>query len=123
MKKNVTKVFAKFLFLFFCIIYPCTIKAQDNGQNQYVVTATKLNVRSGPSANSKIVGGLSKGETAEVYSINNGWANIDYKGTNAYISAKYIEKNVFRSHRGIYDVGQFQLFISVDFNKCAAYRL
>ena len=27
-----------------------------------------------------------------VYSINSGWAKIDYKGTKAYVSAKYIEK-------------------------------
>lgn len=80
-------LFSLFFFNSFAIM------AQDNGfPSTYVVSISRLNVRSGPSANSKVLGVLTQGEKVMVYSINKGWANIEFKEKKAYISIKYIEK-------------------------------
>lgn len=65
-----------------------TVWAQDS----YVVTATRLNVRKAASAESAIVGSLSKGDLVDVYNFKGGWAEIGFKNGNAYVAKKYLEK-------------------------------
>ncbi|SCH38375.1 C40 family peptidase [Romboutsia sp. Marseille-P6047] len=55
-----------------------------------IVTATTLNVRSGAGTNYSKIGTLSKGDEVSVISESNGWAKINYKGTNGYVSSDYI---------------------------------
>ena len=62
------------------------------GQEQYVVTATRLNVRKTASAESAIVGGLQKDDIVTVRSFKGGWAEIDFKNGKAFVAKKHIEK-------------------------------
>ena len=54
------------------------------------VNATSLNVRSGPSTSSSIIGQLSNGEKVEVISTSDGWSKIKYNGQTGYVSSKYL---------------------------------
>lgn len=55
------------------------------------VTATSLNVRSGPSTAHRIDGYLHKGDSVLVLSTANGWSRILYRGTKlGYVSARYL---------------------------------
>ena len=53
----------------------------------YKVTASALNIRSGPSTNYKKVSTLYQGDIVDVISIDDGWAKI---GTSKYVSAQYL---------------------------------
>ena len=55
-------------------------------------TAKVLNVRATPSKNGKILGVLKKGDEVAVNSIENGFAEIEYNGTKAYVSELYLER-------------------------------
>lgn len=58
----------------------------------YRCTAQVLNVRSQPNTNSSVLGGLTKGQTVEVYDTSNGFARISYGGREGYVSLKYMTK-------------------------------
>ncbi len=53
------------------------------------VTASKLNVRSGPGGSNKVVSTLDNGESVEILAEKNGWLNI---GPDQWVSAKFIKK-------------------------------
>lgn len=57
------------------------------------VIASVLNVRSGPSTKYRVMGQLKKGQSVEILSTSNGWHNIRYGLTTAYVSADYIEES------------------------------
>ena len=61
------------------IIIPQTVRADSKG----TVTASALNVRSGPGTNYEAIGLLYRGETVSVVAISDGWAQITYKGQTA----------------------------------------
>ncbi len=69
-------------------LYATSAEASSN----YTVTASSLNVRSGPGTNHAIIGGLSKNQTVSVSSISNGWATISYNGRTAYVSSSYLSE-------------------------------
>lgn len=50
-----------------------------------------LNVRSGPGTGYDKVGTLRNGETVNIYTLNENWYCIDYKGTKAYVHKQYIK--------------------------------
>ncbi|MEG1257188.1 SH3 domain-containing protein [Clostridium sp.] len=54
------------------------------------VNATALNVRSGSSTSSKIVGSISKNYKVEIISTSNGWHKIKYNNGTGFVSADYI---------------------------------
>ena len=55
------------------------------------VTASALNVRSGPSTSHSVSGYLHKGDAVIVLSENGGWSRVLYQGTKlGYVSAKYL---------------------------------
>ena len=55
------------------------------------VTASALNVRSGPSTSHRISGYLHKGDTLLVLSTSNGWSRVLYQGTKlGYVSSNYL---------------------------------
>jgi uncharacterized protein YgiM (DUF1202 family) len=57
------------------------------------VTATVgVNIRSGPSTNSPIIGGLYRGQTVSAISSDNGWTKIRFIGGIAYIASNYLTK-------------------------------
>ncbi len=54
---------------------------------QMVFSKVNLNVRSGASTSSSIVGMMTSGESAQLISTSNGWHQISYSGKTAYVSA------------------------------------
>ena len=54
------------------------------------VTASVLNVRSGNSTSSTILGKLTSGTTVSIIDETNGWYQISYNGQTAYVSGEYI---------------------------------
>lgn len=55
------------------------------------VTATSLNVRSGPGATYASVGSLTKGKIVTVQSISGSWAKVAYNGGQGYVSKTYLK--------------------------------
>lgn len=78
----------RLLLMLFTLLLPLCVSAQQ----RYVVTTQKLNVRAAASAKAKVVGSVYEDDIVIVYSINNGWAKIDFKNQKRYISSKYISK-------------------------------
>lgn len=65
-----------------------------NAIGTYTVTAKiGLNVRKGRGTGYARIGGLALGTVVTVYGIENGWAEIRYSGSVAYISASYLRLN------------------------------
>ncbi|MGU8835614.1 N-acetylmuramoyl-L-alanine amidase [Clostridium perfringens] len=58
-----------------------------------VVTASVLNVRTGPSTSYDDIGSLNKGDTVTIVESVNGWYKIEYNGGFGYVSADYIDTN------------------------------
>lgn len=54
------------------------------------VNTSILNVRSATSTTSEIVGKLTEGETVQVYSTNDTWAQIEFEGEKRYVSTTYL---------------------------------
>ncbi len=53
------------------------------------VTASALNVRSGPSTSYSVIGGLNKGNSASVVGTSGSWYKIKYGSGYGYISSQY----------------------------------
>ena len=68
---------------------------KDMGEPLYyaeVVTKSgNLNVRQGAGTNYPVIGTLEKGSEVGVYDVTNGWAQISYKGIDAYVSSQYLK--------------------------------
>jgi uncharacterized protein YgiM (DUF1202 family) len=57
------------------------------------MTATVgVNIRSGPSTQTDILGGLYRGQTVTAISSAQGWTKINYDGSTAYIASSYLTK-------------------------------
>ena len=56
-----------------------------------VVTATSLNVRSGPSTSNRVIGSLKQNDKVEVMSESNGWSKVKYSGKEGYVSSTYLK--------------------------------
>ncbi|MBQ4360406.1 MAG: SH3 domain-containing protein [Proteobacteria bacterium] len=62
---------------------------QQTGTFEVVVSATTLNVRTGPSTDYSKIGALSSGARVTVLEEKNGWYKINYNGQEGWISASY----------------------------------
>jgi cell wall-associated NlpC family hydrolase len=58
---------------------------------QGTVSVNILNVRSGPSTDTEILGKLSLGSTINIKTTSNGWYEIEYNDSSAYIYAEYVK--------------------------------
>jgi uncharacterized protein YgiM (DUF1202 family) len=63
----------------------------SNLPNYYCDVNTTLNVREHPRSNAQVIGQLKRYDEIYVHSISNGFAKIDFKGRNAYVSAEYLK--------------------------------
>ena len=64
----------------------------SNGQRETgVITATRLNVRNSPGIGSTLLGNVQKGENVTILGKANGWAKIEYKGKEGYVSLEFIK--------------------------------
>jgi uncharacterized protein YgiM (DUF1202 family) len=59
--------------------------------NYYCDVNTTLNVREQPHLNARLAGQLKRNEEVYVYSIDNNFAKIDFKGRIAYVNADYLK--------------------------------
>ncbi|MDP4118582.1 MAG: NlpC/P60 family protein [Bacillota bacterium] len=59
-----------------------------------IVTTDVLNLRSGTSYDSAVVGKVYKGSALNVKEYINGWYKIDHSGGSAYVSSDYVSVNV-----------------------------
>ena len=85
------------MYLFFSVLsfskyitYPREMEPEANAET-YVVTASALNVRSGPGTGYAKIGMLYSGATFSG-SVSGGWARLNYNGRTGYVSADYIRK-------------------------------
>lgn len=96
MKKSVLfKIAICFIFVFSCIQFSVfsVAKAATNKNQVGIVELQSgtLNVRSGPGVKYKRIGYLQNGTKVEVYKqIKNGWSEIRFKKSKAYVSSKYL---------------------------------
>ena len=57
------------------------------------MTATvNVNIRSGPSTKTAILGGLYRGQTVTAISSSQGWTKITFAGSTAYVASRYLTK-------------------------------
>ncbi|PFY61702.1 mannosyl-glycoprotein endo-beta-N-acetylglucosamidase [Bacillus toyonensis] len=64
----------------------------NNGQKEEgIVTATRLNVRNSPTLGSSMIGYVQKNEKVTVLGKANGWAKIEYKGKEGYVSLEFLK--------------------------------
>lgn len=52
-----------------------------------------LNVRSGPSINSDIIGALKNGDKVRISEYENGWLKIRYGNSNGYVNSRFIKNS------------------------------
>lgn len=64
----------------------------QSGTFEVVVSASTLNVRTGPSTDYTKIGALSSGARVTVLEERNGWYRINYNGQEGWISASYTYK-------------------------------
>lgn len=66
----------------------------SSSAENYVVTTNNypLTVRQGPGTGYAAIGSLPKGSTVAVYSISNGWAQVNVNGQTGYASMTYLSK-------------------------------
>ncbi|RHW42583.1 hypothetical protein D1B31_03030 [Neobacillus notoginsengisoli] len=66
----------------------------EAASQSYTVTASSLNVRTGPGTNFARIGGLPRGSSVQVIQkMKNGWYKISYKGKTAYVSGQYVKSS------------------------------
>lgn len=65
---------------------------QPSNTFEVVVSASSLNVRTGPSTNYNKIGSLASGTHVTVLEEKNGWYKINYEGKEGWISAAYTYK-------------------------------
>ncbi|MGJ7912256.1 SH3 domain-containing protein [Neobacillus sp. LXY-1] len=71
------------------------------------VTATSLNVRSGASQNTAIVGTVTQGQVFVILAESNSWAKIEYKkGSYGWVASWYLEKTTGTTSSGSTNSGQ-----------------
>lgn len=65
---------------------------------KYTVTATSLNVRSGPGTSNSRIGSLSNGAVVSAVSESKGWLKIQFNGGHGWISGDYVVKGEQKSN-------------------------
>ena len=55
------------------------------------ITTDSLNVRSGPGKDYDAIGKVYSSETVQITGQDSGWYQIDYNGTEGFVSSKYVE--------------------------------
>ena len=61
-----------------------------SNKTMYVANTDKVNVRKGPSTDYKIVGSLKLGDAIKIIKMVDGWGEIKYNGSTAYVIGSYL---------------------------------
>jgi uncharacterized protein YgiM (DUF1202 family) len=75
------------LGVIFSLMWP-----QAAGATTQMTATVGVNIRSGASTQSSILGGLYRGQTVTVLSSAAGWTKITFRGSTAYVASKYLSK-------------------------------
>lgn len=75
--------------LMFAALLPGTSIAQESVQSA-TVTASALNVRSGPGMNYGVIGLAYRGEVYPVVQATRGWTQVEYKGQAAWMATSFL---------------------------------
>ena len=76
-------------------LIPLTATSAFAGSKQGIVTATSLNVRSGPSTSNSVLFSLKKNEKVDILESSNGWYKISASsGKTGWASSEYINTNI-----------------------------
>jgi N-acetylmuramoyl-L-alanine amidase len=65
--------------------------SQPRTQQTEAVVTSGVNVRTSPSLSGEKIGSLIKGSRVAVFSQSNGWAQIQFNGTNSWVSSEYLD--------------------------------
>lgn len=78
---------------FILFVFLCTSSIFSQGNKEYIVTAGKLNVRSGPSTQNTKLFSLVKNDVVVLLNDeNSGWWQIQHKNRKGYVSSRYLSK-------------------------------
>lgn len=75
---------------------PSNIQTVEAATIKGTVTATILNIRSGPGTNYKVVSTIKKGSIVNITSSKTGWYKISSGSKSGWVSSKYIKKSSSR---------------------------
>ena len=75
---------------------PSNVQTVEAATIKGTVTATTLNIRSGPSTNYKVVATIKKGATVSIISSKTSWYKITSGTKTGWVSSKYIRKSTSR---------------------------
>jgi uncharacterized protein YgiM (DUF1202 family) len=68
------------------------LSVQTASATTQMTAAVGVNIRSGSTTNSKILGGLYRGQTVTAISSAESWTKIKFAGSTAYVASKYLTK-------------------------------
>lgn len=66
------------------------VSAPEQSHTTGTVSASSLNVRSGPGSSYGKIGTLSSGAQVEILETQSGWYRINFNGKNGYVSSQYV---------------------------------
>lgn len=64
----------------------------DDTAGEYICTASKLNIRTGHSTISTVIGTIPSGAVVNVTMTGDEWAHVEYNGTVGFASLEYLKK-------------------------------
>jgi uncharacterized protein YgiM (DUF1202 family) len=68
------------------------LSAQMASATTQMTATVGVNIRSGPSTDTAILGGLYRGQTITAISSSEGWTKIKFGGSTAHVASKYLTK-------------------------------
>jgi uncharacterized protein YgiM (DUF1202 family) len=90
MRSNLIKVRAATLLAVVVIVG--LLSAQTASATTQMTATVGVNIRSGPSTDAAVIGGLYRGQTVTAISSSQGWTKIKFAGSTAHVASKYLTK-------------------------------
>jgi uncharacterized protein YgiM (DUF1202 family) len=90
MRRTVIKVRAAMLLAVVVILG--LLSAQTASATTQMTATVGVNIRSGPSTDAAILGGLYRGQTVTAISSSQGWTKIKFAGSTAHVASEYLTK-------------------------------
>ncbi len=91
MRRTVIKVRAAAALLALGVISSLMWPHTASATTQMTATVG-VNIRSGPTTRTDVLGGLFRGQTVTAISSSQGWTKISYDGSTAYVASRYLTK-------------------------------
>ena len=68
------------------------LSAQTASATTQMTATVGVNIRSGPSTDAAVIGGLYRGQTITAISSSKGWTKIKFAGSTAHVASRYLTK-------------------------------